>query len=85
MTSKDETFLFHTGVAYFTPDLNESSVFFTYKNSFGKAVKIKTTSTQIRPNLKVGSWYQHRSDKTIYQCDAGYMNCPITNLPGALK
>ena len=85
MTTRDETFLFHSGVAYYTPDMNESSVFFTYKNSYGKIVKIKSTNTQIRPNLQTGSWFQHRQDKTIYLCDAGYMNCPITNLPGLHK
>lgn len=69
------TFSFATGTAYQTN--NEWVVFYTYKNSFGKNVTLKSTSVSIKPNLKVGAW---KMDKNIYTCEAGYMSCPITDL-----
>lgn len=80
---KDETFFFVSGSAYFTPSKDEASVFFTYKNTRFKTVKLKTASTAIRPDFENGSWKQLSKD--IYTCNAGYMHCPITNLPNMRK
>jgi len=74
---KEIVFTFATGAAYFT-DQNEWSVFYTFKDSSSKNVKLKTTNYSIQPNLTNGAW---KKNKDIYTCTAGYMSCPITNLP----
>ena len=83
LTDKDEIFNFKSGVAYYTPSMNETSIFFTYNNSFAKLVKLKSTSTSIRPDLESAGWKKVRKD--TYVCNTGYMSCPITNLPGSSK
>ena len=77
--SKDQVFAFYSGAAYFTPDKSEATVFFTYRNSHNKSVKIKSTSTSIRPDFENGTWTNVSGD--IYVCKEGYMQCPITSLP----
>lgn len=73
------TFHFFSAVAFFTPNKEESSIFFTYHNHLQKVVKLKTTDFSLKPDLKNGAWKQLNED--IYICDAGYMHCPITNVP----
>jgi len=75
---KDEVFSFASGSAYYTPD-NAVAVFFTYKNPHFKTVKLKTVNASIKPDLANGSWRKISGD--LYICDAGYMHCPINNLP----
>lgn len=75
---KDEVFSYVSGAAYYTPD-QQIAVFYTYKNSRFKSIKLKTINTAIKPDLANGSWRKIKDD--LYVCDAGYMNCPITNLP----
>lgn len=82
LTSKHETFLFSYGTAYFTPGMSESIVYYTYKSAYGKLVKIKSVNATIRPDINVGNWHRKNANSDdIYECNAGYMNCPITNLP----
>lgn len=76
---KDVSLMFASGVAYFTPDEKEMSVFFTYKDGQNKTIKLKTVNTSIRPDLKNGAWKRFKDE--FYTCDSGYMNCPITDLP----
>lgn len=71
-----QTFSFATGVAYQTND--EWVVFYTYKNTYGKNIVLKTTNTSMQPNMTTGAWKNY---KNIYTCEAGYMSCPITSLP----
>jgi hypothetical protein len=73
LDNKDENFTFVSGVAF--ADNDKASIFFTYRNSHFKNVKLKTTSTDIRPDLQNGSWKQRTRD--MYVCKEGYMNCPI--------
>ncbi|HTM64243.1 MAG TPA: hypothetical protein VL360_07055 [Gammaproteobacteria bacterium] len=80
---KEQAFAFSSGVAYFTPDRSEATVFYTYHNSSSKVVKIKSANTHIRPDFENGSWVQVHDD--VYVCKAGYMNCPITSLPSSKK
>lgn len=79
LSTKDQTFAFASGAAYFTPDKSEATVFFTYRNSHFKTVKIKSVTTGIRPDFENGSWTKVQDD--LYVCKAGYMHCPITSLP----
>ncbi|MBX3708542.1 MAG: hypothetical protein KIT56_06390 [Gammaproteobacteria bacterium] len=74
---KEVVFNFSTGTAFVTSQ-NEWSVFYTYIDSSFKNVRIKTISTSIRPDVQVGAW---KKTKDYYSCTAGYMSCPITNLP----
>lgn len=76
---KEVSLMFSSGVAYFTPDQNETSIFFTYKDNFNKTIKLKTVNTSIRPDLKNGEWKKLKNE--FYTCDSGYMSCPITDLP----
>jgi hypothetical protein len=76
---RDDTFHFYSAVAYFNSDQSEASVFYTYHNTSGKMVKLKTFNTSIRPDLTFNTWKKFKND--IYRCTAGYMQCPITNLP----
>ena len=76
---KTETFYFTSGVAYFTPSMNEASVYFSYNNSKFKIVRLKTVNSSIHPNIQSGDWEKFKDD--IYVCDTGYMGCTITNLP----
>jgi hypothetical protein len=77
---KDVSLYFKSGVAYFTPDQSEMSIFFTYKDINDKTVKLKTVNNSIRPDLTNGAWKKFKQE--FYTCDSGYMSCPITNLPG---
>ena len=77
--NRHETFHFVSGAAYFTPDQKEAVIFYTYNNHHYKMVKLKTINPNIRPDLFNGNWRKVAED--IYTCDAGYMSCPITNLP----
>lgn len=79
LNGKDQAFAFSSGAAYFTKDKSEATVFFTYRNSQSKVVKIKSANTSIRPDFESGSWTKVHDD--LYVCKAGYMNCPITSLP----
>lgn len=74
---KDVVFAFASGAGYVDSD-NQWSVFYTFKEAGGKNVKLKSINTSIQPDLKVGAWKQI---KDLYSCTAGYMSCPITNLP----
>src|SRR3990167_4591735 len=38
---KDDTFNFYSGTAYFTPDMSQATVFFTYKNADQRIMKLK--------------------------------------------
>jgi hypothetical protein len=70
---KDEMLGFHSAVAYFTPDHNQATLFFTYHNAKQKMVKLKTMDVAARPDMTNGSWKKFKDD--IYTCHAGYMNC----------
>src|SRR5262245_42061031 len=48
---KDVVFNFNSGVAYHTPNESQWTVFFTYKDTHGKNVKLKTVNESIRPDL----------------------------------
>lgn len=74
---KDMVFVFASGTAYAT-NMNEWSVFYTYKDSTSKNVRLKTVSTSIKPSFSGSSWVKN---KDFYSCTNGYMSCPITNLP----
>ncbi len=74
---KEIIFTFATGAAYSTPQ-NEWAVFYTFKDTHSKMVKLRTTNTDIQPSLKNGAW---KKNKDLYTCSAGYMSCGITNLP----
>ena len=76
--TRDQSFSFTSGAAYFTPDKSEATVFFTYRNSHHKNVKFKTTATSIRPDFEYGNWTKVSDD--LYVCKSGYMKCPITSL-----
>lgn len=78
-TSRSQYFSFSSGAAYFTPDMSEATVFYTYRNGYHKNVKVKSTSTNIRPDFKHGNWTKVSDD--LYVCKSGYMKCPITSLP----
>ena len=80
---KSETFYFTSGVAYFTPSMNEANIFFTYTSNKFKLVKLKTINASIHPNVQKGDWEKFKED--IYTCDAGYMGCTLTNLPAFAK
>lgn len=74
---KDLVFNFSSGTAYKTNE-NEWAVFYTYKDPASKNVRIRTINTTIAPDMVNGNWTRY---KDIYTCTAGYMSCPITNLP----
>lgn len=74
---KEDTFNFVSGVAYFTPDMSEASVFFTYKNADQRIMKLKSTSVLLHPVKDSTAWTRVQDD--LYVCDAGYMHCPITD------
>lgn len=73
-----EVLTFTSGVAYFTQQ-DEWQIFYTYKDSDGKNVKLKSISYSIKPDTQNGAWKKFKED--FYNCTAGYMSCPITNLP----
>ena len=77
LSKREDNFNFSSGVAYFTPDMSEASVFYTYKNADQRIVKLKTTSILIKPDLSNSAWTKVQDD--LYVCDAGYMHCPITD------
>jgi hypothetical protein len=77
--AKEMTLFFVKAVAYFDLRTNEASVFYTYNNSAHRMVKLKTINTQMRPDLTFQAWTKFMDN--IYNCEAGYMQCPITNLP----
>lgn len=83
--ANDDVYYFVSGVAFFAPSMNASdaTVSFTYKNADLKVVKIKTATPTIRPDFSTGSWQRVQDD--LYICNAGYMHCPITNLPSVHK
>ena len=74
---RDNVFYFVSAAAYVTPNNTEARVFFTYKDSQSKLVKLRTLTTSIWPDLKHGNWKKINDD--IYVCDTGYMNCLVTN------
>lgn len=76
---KDISFFFSSGVAYFTADESETSIFFTYRDPSGKFVKLKTVNNTIKPDTAAGAWKRYKDE--YYTCNTSYMNCPITNLP----
>jgi hypothetical protein len=73
---KEVVLTFASGAAY--TDHNQWSVFYTFKDTHSKNMKLKSTSDSIQADLKNGAWKQL---KDLYTCTAGYMSCPITNLP----
>ncbi len=79
MDDNDQVFAFSSGAAYYNGDKSEATVFFTYRNSNFKNVKLKTSVTSIRPDLDNGYWI--KVDDDLYVCKDGYMHCPITSLP----
>src|SRR3990167_9318591 len=44
---KDVSLTFTSGVAYFTADQKETSIFFTYKDAQNRTMKLKTVNTSI--------------------------------------
>jgi len=76
---KDQTFHFISGAAYFSGGMEEVTVIYTYNDHNYRTVKLRNALLSIRPNLTVGAWKKVNSYG--YVCDAGYMSCPITNLP----
>lgn len=82
---QDQSFSFSTAAAYFTTNHQQARVFFTYRNGQGKMVRLETFDTSIQPDLASGSWKALNSNNDIYTCNEGYMNCGITNLPGATR
>lgn len=72
---KDEAFYFNTAVAFYAPQDDEATIFFTFRNAKSKAVKLRTSVTYLRPDLENGSWRKLNSE--IYTCDAGYMSCGV--------
>ncbi len=50
---KEQTFAFASGAAYYNSDRSEVSVYYTYKNSEAKNVKLKTISTTFAQILKM--------------------------------
>jgi hypothetical protein len=79
LDDKDQVFAFASGAAYYNADKTEATVFFTYRNSNDKVVKVKSANTSIRPDFENGSWTKVHKD--LYVCKEGYMQCPITSLP----
>lgn len=77
----EDVFHFVSAVAYFSSDRTESTIFVDYGNAHFQNVKLKNVNTSMRPDLEnvKSEWVKLNDD--IYTCDAGYMNCPITNLP----
>ncbi len=78
---KDISVMFVSGAASFTPDQKETSIFFTYRDTANRTIKLKTVNASIQADLKTGGWKKYKNE--FYVCDSGYMSCPITNLPGA--
>ncbi len=76
LSSKEQAFAFKSGVAYFTADHNEATVFFTYRDAKNKIVKLKSVHTSVRPDFTNGNWV--KMDEDLFVCKDGYMNCPIT-------
>jgi hypothetical protein len=79
LDATDQAFSFSSGAAYFNEDKSEATVFFTYRNSNLKVVKVKSANTSIRPDFENGDWVKVHED--LYVCKSGYMQCPITSLP----
>lgn len=71
----DVAFVFVSGAAYYNSDKTEADIFYTYRNSDGKTVKLKTVNFNMRPDLENGSWVAQEDD--LYVCTEGYMSCPI--------
>lgn len=76
---KEMTFHFETAVAYITTQKDAATVFFTYRESSEKMVKLKTIDTSIMPDFAKGAWAKINNE--LYICTEGYMSCPVTNLP----
>lgn len=76
LNSEEKSFSFKSGIAYFTPDKSQASMFFTYRDHNHKLVKLKSASPNVRPDLKHGNWI--KMDEDLYACKDGYMHCPIT-------
>lgn len=74
---KQVLFMFSDGVAYFT-NQDEWQIFYTYKDTSGKNVKLKTTSYSIKPDIQNGKWIKFKEE--YYSCNASYMSCPIISL-----
>lgn len=79
LDDKDQVFSFASGVAYYNTDQSEATVFYSFRNSHNKVVKLKSAVSSIRPDIENGSWEAVQDD--LYVCKAGYMQCPITSLP----
>lgn len=71
----DVTAHFSSAVAYLTPDHSESSIFFTYRDTKQKMVRLKTLDAYAKPVWESGHWKKINDE--IYTCDSGYMNCSI--------
>lgn len=71
----DVTVHFSSAVAYLTPDHTESSIFFTYRDTKQKMVRLKTLDAYAKPVWESGHWKKINDE--IYTCDSGYMNCSI--------
>jgi hypothetical protein len=79
LDDSDQVFSFASGAAYYNADKSEANVFFTYRNSNNKIVKLRSAVTSIRPDFENGNWTKVQND--LYVCKDGYMHCPITSLP----
>ncbi len=79
----DVAFVFVSGAAYYNSDKSEADIFFSYRNSDGKTVKLKTVNFNMRPDLVDGSWLQVQDD--LYVCTEGYMSCPIVSADSISK
>ncbi len=79
LDDKDQAFAFASGAAYYNADKTAANVFFTYRNSKTKVVKVRSANTAIRPDFENGNWTKVHDD--LYVCKDGYMHCPITALP----
>lgn len=75
-SGQEVVFLFGTGVAYYDTQ-DQWQVFYTYKDSTGKSVKLKSISYSIKPDIQTGAWIKYKDE--FYNCTAGYMSCPIFN------
>jgi hypothetical protein len=76
---QDQVFAFSSGAAYYNQDKTQATIFFTYRDSNFKVVKLRSANTAIRPDFENGNWVKVQND--LYVCKAGYMHCPITSLP----
>jgi hypothetical protein len=72
---KEVIFIFASGSAFAAGD--EWSVFYTYKDMYGKNIRLKSANTSIHPDFDAGEWNKM---KNYFVCTAGYMSCPIVGL-----